>query len=115
MDLLREEDRPYFKAASDGRITCTLNGHTLPLHEEAVRAFTRCAARMCRLGTKCPAQASVLCSLFKPRCSTKVFGACSGPRYRHLRKLAEEAAALRQHEPWLVQSRNFPYASRLLT
>ena len=50
MDLLCEEDRPYFKAATDGRITCTLNGHTLPVHEEAVRAFTRCAARLCKFG-----------------------------------------------------------------
>ena len=68
MDLLREEDRPYFKAAANGRITCTLNGHTLPLDGEAVRAFTRCAARLCRLGTECPAQASVLCSRLELRC-----------------------------------------------
>ena len=47
MDLLREEDRPYFKAAVDGRLTCTLTGHTLPFREEAVRAFTKCARRLC--------------------------------------------------------------------
>ncbi|KAK9836154.1 hypothetical protein WJX81_005336 [Elliptochloris bilobata] len=71
MDLLQHVDRPYFKAEA-GRITCTLNGHTLPAVEEAIRTFT------------------------------------NGARYRRLRALAEQQAALSQYEPLLVQSRNFP-------
>ena len=33
---------------------------------------------------------------------------CSGTRYRRLRAVAEEEAKLKQYEPLLVQSRNFP-------
>ncbi len=110
MELLQSEDRAYFKAEASGRITCTLNGHTFPALEEPIRAFTKCATPL--VGDEMPLQlrvsSDVLYFSVILHCITSPVALCSGTRYRRLRVVAEEEAKLKQYEPLLVQSRNFP-------